>query len=140
MQDSKLRSAHSRSRIISQDRFAPGAALQIQNATRAQVSKINQYYASVGRTNSTDHIKAVQQAQNNGIAQYQQFLNSELSASLQASGQAGSYFAQAAQIQMQADTAFNAALTSAMAGIGKIAATGLSGGTGQSFTLTPTAA
>ena len=122
--------------------IAPGSALQIQNNARQQLSQLQQLYAKNRGGNyqsSTDYIKAAQQIQNNATAQYQQFLQGELTASLQASGQAGQYFAQAAQIQLSADQAFNNALMGAMSGIGKIAGVGLSGGTTTTTTTTAAA-
>jgi hypothetical protein len=105
----------------------PGAAAMVASNYRQQLAKINQYFAKAGRFNSTDRIKAVQLAQSQMVQQYSQFLDAELTSSLKASGQAGQFFAQAAQIQMQADTAFNNALSNAMQGIGKVLAMGLSG-------------
>jgi len=124
----------------------PGAALQIQNNLRNQISKINQYYAGNGkqgnldRFNSTDRLKAIQQAQNAATAQYQQFLDSELKGALAASGQAGQFIAQAAQLTLSADAAFSKALSDAMAGIGKVAGIGLSGGQTTTTTTTTQAA
>ena len=100
---------------------------QIDNFVQNATNQLRQQYLSAGRdpTNDTDYVQGVQQIQLQALAMEQQFLNSNLAAGLSEQGAAntatataGSLVTNAAQIALQQDANYQAALANAMKGVG----------------------
>ena len=103
----------------------PGEDLQIKDWLQAQENKINQEFDAMDRFQSTDRLKAIQNAQDTATTQFNADLQQELNTANLASSQAAQDLATAAQIQAANDRAYSNALISALGGIGKVGATAL---------------
>lgn len=111
--------------------LSPAMMAKVQNDLQAALNKVRQFYSRAGRYNSTDRIKAEQEATFAAMAAMAASLDRELQLGLQSLGQAGSLYVSAANAAIAADNAYRSSMSNALNSILRIPF----GGGAQSLSL-----
>lgn len=92
----------------------------VDQATQNAKNQINQYFSSIGQANSTSHMQALKQVDDQALAMRQQYLDTALQQGLQAAGVAQGPLQTIAQYQIGQDRQLQDAFANFASGLGSM--------------------